>query len=290
MESKGNRTEMVLATKWTTGYRVGQTGVLVNSAGNSIKNMHDCVAASLKKLRTDYIDLLYVHWWDYTMTVEELMQGLDVLVKQGKVLYLGISDAPAWVVSKANQYARDHGMRQFCVYQGRWSAASRDFERDIIPMCRSEGMGLAPWGALGGGNFKTKAQIEAMEKEGDKGRISWRSTKADIAVTEIFDKIAKARGLSITGIALAYVMQKTAYVIPIVGGRKISHLKDNIAAIGIKLSPEEMKEIESATADFDLGFPHNMLGNEAGSPKGNTGLSSVAWTDFPDPSQPIHTD
>ena len=91
---------------------------------------------------------------DFTTSIEEVMQSLNHLVQAGKVLYLGISDTPAWVVSKANQYARDHGLRQFSVYQGRWSAADRDFERDIIPMCRDEGMALAPWGALGGGHFK----------------------------------------------------------------------------------------------------------------------------------------
>ena len=100
------------------------------------------VNASLKKLQTDYIDLLYVHWWDFSSSIPELMQSLNNLVVQGKVLYLGISDTPAWVVSKANQYARDHGFRQFCVYQGQWSAALRDFEREIIPMCRDEGVSL----------------------------------------------------------------------------------------------------------------------------------------------------
>lgn len=111
-----------------------------NFTGNGTKSMHTSVAASLKKLQTDYIDLLYVHWWDFSASIPELMQSLNHLVVQGKVLYLGVSDTPAWVVSKANQYARDHGLRQFCVYQGRWSAASRDFEREIIPMCRDEGV------------------------------------------------------------------------------------------------------------------------------------------------------
>jgi aryl-alcohol dehydrogenase-like predicted oxidoreductase len=98
------------------------------------------------------------------------MQSLDHLVKAGRVLYLGASDTPAWVVAKANQYARDHGLRQFSVYQGLYNAAKRDAERDILPMLRDEGMAFAPWGALGGGKFKTKEQVEAMEKTGEKGR------------------------------------------------------------------------------------------------------------------------
>jgi aryl-alcohol dehydrogenase-like predicted oxidoreductase len=98
------------------------------------------------------------------------MQSLDHLVKAGKVLYLGASDTPAWVVAKANQYARDYGLRQFSVYQGLYNAANRDAEREILPMLRDEGMSFAPWAALGGGKFKTKEQVEAMEKAGDKGR------------------------------------------------------------------------------------------------------------------------
>ena len=98
------------------------------------------------------------------------MQSLDHLVKAGKVLYLGVSDTPAWVVAKANEYARAHGLRQFSVYQGLYNAAKRDAEREILPMLRDEGMAFAPWQALGGGKFKTKEQLEAMEKEGDKGR------------------------------------------------------------------------------------------------------------------------
>jgi len=98
------------------------------------------------------------------------MQSLNHLVQAGKVLYLGASDTPAWVVAKANQYARDYGLRQFSVYQGLYNAAKRDAERDILPMIRDEGMAFAPWSALGGGKFKTKEQVEAMEKAGDKGR------------------------------------------------------------------------------------------------------------------------
>lgn len=117
--------------------------------------MHISVIASLKKLRTDYIDLLYVHWWDWETSIEEIMRGLHGLVMAGKVLYLvstptfaattdayteqGISDSPAWVVAKANQYARDHALTPFSVYQGAWSVMQRDFERDIIPMARAEG-------------------------------------------------------------------------------------------------------------------------------------------------------
>jgi aryl-alcohol dehydrogenase-like predicted oxidoreductase len=141
MAARGNRDQVVIATKYTTCYPApgGNEKILANFQGQHAKSLHLSVEASLKKLQTSYIDLLYIHWWDFTTSIPEVMQSLNYLVQQGKVLYLGISDTPAWVVSKANQYARDHGLRQFSVYQGRWSAADRDFERDIIPMVRDEG-------------------------------------------------------------------------------------------------------------------------------------------------------
>lgn len=105
--------------------------------------MHLSVNASLKKLRTDYIDILYVHWWDYRTSVEEVMNALHNLVTQGKVLYLGISDTPAYIVSKANTYARLTGKTPFVIYQGAWSLLEREMERDIIPMAISEGMSIS---------------------------------------------------------------------------------------------------------------------------------------------------
>jgi len=95
--------------------------------------------ASLRKFKTSYIDIVYVHWWDYNTSIEEIMNGLHNLVVQGKVLYLGISDTPAWIVSRANAYARYNGKTPFVIYQGAWSVAEGDFERAIIPMCRLEG-------------------------------------------------------------------------------------------------------------------------------------------------------
>lgn len=147
---------MVIATKYAEDWKTysGPHLTQSNYGGNSAKSLHISVAASLKKLQTTYIDLLYVHFWDYTATVEEVMTSLNVLVNQGKVLYVGICNTPAWVVVKCNEFARQHGMRPFSVYQGRWSAAERDLERDVVPMCKVEGMAIAPWGALGGGYFK----------------------------------------------------------------------------------------------------------------------------------------
>ncbi|TLD26696.1 hypothetical protein PspLS_04956 [Pyricularia sp. CBS 133598] len=259
MKKRGVRDQMVIATKYTTNYRSGPAGqgsIMANYTGNSTKSLRSSIDASLKKLQTEYIDLLYVHWWDYSTSIPELMQSLNQLVAAGKVLYLGISDAPAWVVSKANEYARNHGLRQFSVYQGKWSAASRDFERDIIPMAKDEGMALAPWGALGSGNFKTEEQRKSTE-----GRRFRPATEADIKISQVLETMAKRKGSIITSVALAYVMHKSPYVFPIVGGRTVDHLKQNIEALALELTSEEIAEIEGAVP-FDLGFPHVMLWGE----------------------------
>ncbi|EOO01502.1 putative norsolorinic acid reductase protein [Phaeoacremonium minimum UCRPA7] len=254
MKKRGNRDEIVLATKYTTNFRSGKGDkqIMANFTGNGSKSLHTSVNASLKKLQTDYIDLLYVHWWDFSVSIPELMQSLNHLVESGKVLYLGISDSPAWVVSKANQYARDHGLRQFCVYQGQWSAALRDFEREIIPMVRDEGMALAPWGSLGGGNFKTEEQRKAQE--GRAVQPNEKQVKTSLAL----ESVAKRKNTIITSVALAYVMHKAPYVFPIIGGRTTDHLKGNIEALTLELTKEDIDEIESAVP-FDIGFPNTFF-------------------------------
>ena len=143
MKTKKNRDQIFLATKFTTQYRAYELGKghqVANYAGNHKKSIHLSVRDSLKKLDTDYIDLLYLHWWAHDSSIPEIMDSLHILVEQGKVLYLGISDTPAWIVSAANEYAISHGKTPFSVYQGRWNVMLRDFERDIIPMARHYGM------------------------------------------------------------------------------------------------------------------------------------------------------
>lgn len=266
LEKSSHRDEIVLATKYTDAYKLSQGTKLQQShfGGNGAKSLHLSVEASLKKLRTNYIDILYVHYWDMTTSIAEIMQSLNHLVTAGKVLYLGISDTPAWIVVKCNEYARQHGLRQFSLYQGRWSAASRDFEREIIPMCKAEGMALAPWGVLGGGHFRSSKTLktEGRSMEGDPA-----VTGNEARVSAVLEKIAERKGTLITSIALAYVLHKTPNVFPICGTRKIEHLKGNIEALSLKLSQKDLVEIETAY-DFDAGFPHNFIANNKRGPRG----------------------
>lgn len=267
MIKNDNRAQMVIATKFTSPYNTYDKNIPIhaNFAGNHTKSLRVSVDDSLKKLKTDYIDLLYVHWWDYTTSIPELMQSLNQLVAQGKVLYLGISDTPAWVVTKANQYAADHGLRGFSVYQGLYNAAERDLEREVLPMCKSEGMAVAVWSAIGGGKFKTEEQLKAMEKAGEKGRANTFGDPSENhkSVTKVLEKLGKAKGKSLSAVALAYVLQSQPYVFPIVGGRKVEHLKDNIEALTIHLSEAEIKDLHDA-GQFDIGWPHNFIGQEPG--------------------------
>jgi len=288
MAERKVRDQMVVATKFTTGWKSYQGHdeiIQANFGGNNKKSLFLSLRDSLKKLQTDYIDILYVHWWEYTTGIPELMDALDEVVKQGKVLYLGISDTPAWIVSKANEYARARGKSQFVVYQGLWSAAKRDHEREIIPMCRMEGMALAPWGALGGGKFKTEAQRKESE-----GRKMGDPTDSQVKVSQVLEKIAKRKNTILTSVALAYVMHKTPYVFPIVGGRKIEHLKGNIEALSLELTPEDMKEIEDA-APFERGFPHDTFAKKEDHTEigpADIWIAGMAGQfDFVEPSKPI---
>jgi aryl-alcohol dehydrogenase-like predicted oxidoreductase len=266
-EKRGIRDQLVIATKFSTNFKRGKDQIThkVNYAGNHAKSLHISVEASLKKLRTSYIDILYVHWWDWTTSVEEIMNALHNLVVQGKVLYLGISDTPAWVVPKANQYAKDHGKTPFSIYQGKWSALDRSFERDIIPMARAEGLALAPWDVLGGGKIRSDAEEARRRETGEKGRMTiaadWERTEGERKVCLVLEGVAKEVGVeSITSVAIAYLLHKTPYVFPIVGGRKVEHLKQNIQALDITLSPEQIRRIDDAKP-FDFGFPYTLIGD-----------------------------
>ncbi|TGO13417.1 hypothetical protein BTUL_0070g00470 [Botrytis tulipae] len=238
MKSRDCRDEMVLATKYSSPYQKHHPG------------------KSNRTLEATELNLLYVHWWDYATNIPELMTSLNDLVSSGKVNYLGVSDTPAWVIAKANQYARDHGLRQFVVHQGLWNAAKRDFERDIVPMCKDEGMGLIPWGTLAQGRFQTEATFKEREKNnpGRQGKPSVLEKR----MSKVLESIAASKNTNITSIAMIYIMQKAPYVFPLVGGRKVEHLKGNVEALKLVLTDEDMTKIDRASR-FDPGFPHIFL-------------------------------
>ncbi|KAK0226770.1 NADP-dependent oxidoreductase domain-containing protein [Armillaria nabsnona] len=269
VEKRGIRDQVVIATKYTMNFKRGNDSIQqkVNYTGNGRKSLRISINSSLKKLRTDYIDILYVHWWDYETSIEEVMNSLHDLVVEGKVLYLGVSDTPAWVVSRANMYAQAHGKTPFAIYQGHWSLLDRSFEREIIPMARTLGLALAPWDVLGGGKFRTDAEEEERKQSGEKGRaiagmgIGWERNENEKKISRALEKVAGEVGAkNIRSVALAYVMQKTPYVFPLIGGRKVEHLVSNLEALDITLSKEQIEYLESILP-FDPGFPNAMIGD-----------------------------
>ena len=267
MVSRKLRDQIVIATKFTTDYKKYEVGggKSANYCGNHKRSLHVSVRDSLRKLQTDWIDILYVHWWDYMSSIEEVMDSLHILVQQGKVLYLGVSDTPAWVVSAANYYAQSHGKTPFSIYQGKWNLLNRDFEREIIPMARHFGMALAPWDVMGGGRFQSRKAMEERKKNGEGLRTfvgSPDQTDAEKKISEALSKVAEEHGIeSVTAIAIAYVRSKAKKVFPLVGGRKIEHLKQNIEALSIKLTPKQIEYLESIVP-FDVGFPTNFIGDD----------------------------
>ncbi|EPS28423.1 putative aryl-alcohol dehydrogenase AAD14 [Penicillium oxalicum] len=280
MTARKNRDQIVLATKFTTDYRTWELGKgkAPNVLGNHKRSMFNSVRDSLRKLQTDYIDVLYLHWWDHTTSIEEVMDSLHILVEQGKVMYLGISDSPAWVVSAANTYARAHGKTPFSVYQGRWNVMRRDFEREILPMARHFGMALAPWDVLGGGHFQTAKQLEARKanSEGLRNIMGADQTDEERRISEALAKVAAEHNIeSVTAVALAYVLCKCPNVFPIVGGRKVEHLHDNIQALSIRLTEQQIQFLESAN-EFDVGFPSNFIGPDPATTVGK--LFGIAGT------------
>jgi len=263
-EQRQIREQLVIATKYTTNYKRGENlAQKAQFVGNNVKSMVQSLDASLKKLRTHYVDILYLHWWDYETSIEEVVNGLHNLVVQGKVLYLGISDTPAWVVAKANTYARLTGKTPFVIYQGAWSVMLRDMEREVIPMARAEGMALAPWDVLGAGKIRTDEEEERRRETGENGRqgANWERTEEERRVCLALGEVARQVGAkSIQAVAIAYLLHKTPYVFPIIGGRKVEHLHANLESLEISLSPEQIAYLEGVKP-FDKGFPVNRFGD-----------------------------
>ncbi|KAF8190174.1 NADP-dependent oxidoreductase domain-containing protein [Pholiota molesta] len=290
-EQRGIRDQLFIATKYASNLKNRNKDIKqhILYAGNGAKSMYLSLEASLKKLRTPYIDLYYVHWWDWNTSVEEVMRSLHALIMDRKVLYLGIADTPAWIVAKANQYARDHALTPFSVYQGAWNVLDRSFEREVIPMARAEGMALAVWNVLAAGKIRTDEEEERRRLTGENGRTivdpNWERNEHQKRVCEALEKVAAEIGAKhITSVAIAYIMHKATHVFPILGGRKVEHLLANLEALDLSLTPEHIKYIESVTV-FEPGWPHWVCGDGTS----NNYMMSVAGDiDFMTPfSQPI---
>ncbi|KAL4968930.1 NADP-dependent oxidoreductase domain-containing protein [Aspergillus stella-maris] len=291
METRGLRDQMVVATKFSSQWRAHareEEKIQSNFSGNSAKSLFVSLRASLRKLRTDYVDVLYVHWWDFASSVEEVMIHLHSFVMARQVLYLGVSDTPAWVVIKANEFARKNGLTPFSIYQGKWNATFRDMEAEIIPMCEDQGMAIVPWAALGGGLILSSQQRKGREEKMAGQKSFYEVGEREIAVSDALEKVAVAKGTTVQAIALAYLYHQSTYVVPIVGVQTTDHVKVMNDAITVKLSTEDIRSIQDA-APFNPLFPMNFLFDTKGDKGYSTKLTLAdhvqykmgAWIDAP---------
>jgi aryl-alcohol dehydrogenase-like predicted oxidoreductase len=251
-----DRDHFVVATKYTLTTRKDDP----NGGGNHRKNMVRAVEASLKRLGTDYIDLYWLHMWDFMTPVEEVMRALDDLVRAGKVVYAGISDTPAWVVSQANTLAELRGWSRFVGLQVPYSMTSRDVERDLLPMARAFDMAVLGWAPLDGGELtgKYQTQTDAPRRYGD-DPISERSKTCAEAVAQI----AKEIGRTPAQVAINWVRQQQhlAEIIPIVGARTAAQMREDLACLEFTLSDEHLQRLEKVSS-ISLGFPHSFLASD----------------------------
>jgi aryl-alcohol dehydrogenase-like predicted oxidoreductase len=247
------RERIVLATKYTGGMRSRD----VNAVGNSRKNMMDSVHASLKRLNTDYIDLYWVHARDYLTPIEEVMRGLDDLVSQGKVLYVGVSDTPAWVVSQANTLAELRGWTQFVGLQIRYSLVDRTVERELLPMARALDLAVTPWGIVGSGILTGKYNKDPETE----GRMQMRGGATERGLAIAAEAIAVAEELDATPsqVAIAWVRAGQGNIIPLVGARTRDQLVENLGCLEVELSDDQLSRLNEASS-ISPGFPHDMLG------------------------------
>lgn len=254
----GERDKWVVATKYTFNNQSGE----VNLSGNHRKNMVQSVNASLKRLNTDYIDLLWLHGWDFTTPVEEVMRSFDDLVRAGKVLYAGASDTPAWIVAKANTIAELRGWSPFIALQIEYSLRQRTPERDLLPMAQHFDIGVTAWSPLGGGVLTGKYNKGGEVDTG--GRLPKGAKESDLKIAAVVLEVADEVGRSASQVALNWLRQQDSRfgsVIPIVGARKAEQLQDNLACVEFELTPEQIERLNEASR-IELGFPHDMLRSE----------------------------
>jgi aryl-alcohol dehydrogenase-like predicted oxidoreductase len=261
---QGRRERLVISTKYSLTMRKGDA----NATGNSRKNMVRAVEESLKRLGTDYIDLFYLHVWDFRTPIEEILRGLDDLTRQGKIVYAGISDTPAWQVARMQMAAELRGWTPFVAMQMLYNLVDRTAERDLIPMAQEVGIGVIPWSPLAGGVLSGKysrADLEApktslggmTDRKGINaatGRLSERGL--DIAETVV--EMAKELNVKPASVALAWTLLNQAVASTLIGARTFAQFESNLEALDVKFSDEQIARLDAVSRP-ELGFPHDML-------------------------------
>ncbi|QDV36883.1 aldo/keto reductase [Tautonia plasticadhaerens] len=258
---QGRRDQAVLATKYTNA----MPGTDPNAGGNGRKTMMRSVEASLKRLKTDYIDLYWLHIWDRITPLEEVMRAFDDLVRQGKILHAGVSDMAAWAAARANTLAELRGWSPFVGLQVEYSLVERTVERELLPMAESLGLGVTAWsplasGVLTGKYAGGKAEADARLRNDMMKDFAPAGDRIEAIVAEV-RAMAEEVGRSPAQVALAWLRQRPTPVIPIVGARRLEQFRDNLACLGLRLDEGQVGRLDAASR-VELGFPHDFYARD----------------------------
>lgn len=252
----GEREKFVVATKYSNAFPGNNDA---NAGGNQRKNFMQSLDASLKRMQLDYIDLYWVHNWEYITPVEEIMRAIDDAVSAGKILYAGFSDAPAWITARGNTLAERYGWSKFIALQLEYSLTERGIEREHMPMCRQLDIGITAWSPLASGILSGKY---TRNKEDGKRLDTIAFHELDerkLAIARAVDQVADELGVSSARVALAWVRQRGT--IPIIGARTLAQLQDNLASLDLTLGETHLDSLDSASA-IEPGHPYDFLDKE----------------------------
>ena len=252
LKENAKREDTVIATKLNGVMRDGPNG-----GGLSRKEIFFELDESLRRLGTDYVDLYQIHRWDKTTPIDETLEALNDVVRAGKVRYIGASSMWAWQFSKALYTSEKHGWAKFVTMQPHYNLLYREEEREMLKLCLDQGVGVIPWSPLARGKLARSWEAEATtrsESDGYAKNLYTKTAEADKLVVERLAKVAGERGVPMAQVALAWLLTKPAIASPIVGATKLHHLEDAVAAVGLKLTAEEVKALEEPYV------PHPVLG------------------------------
>ncbi len=257
---KPDRSRHIVATKYTLTTNPEDP----NASGNHRKNMVQALHESLKRLQTDYIDIYWIHAWDYTTPADEVIRALDDMVKAGKILHVGASDTPSWVVSQANAIAHFQGWSPFIGLQLEYSLIERSLEAEYFPMMESLGLGMVAWSPLGMGVLTGK-YLKAPPKESrfginptwGKQYVDERNNRITKGVVDLAKRIKKTPAQ----VALNWIRQKRPYIFPIVGAKNADQLKDNLGCLDFELTPEQIEKLDEVSR-VPHSFPYDFLAKD----------------------------
>lgn len=256
------RDRFIISTK----YSLNTDPTNPNAGGNHRRSMLRAVEASLSRLNTDYIDLYWLHAWDYRSSIEDVMRALDDLVRQGKILHIGLSDTPAWVVSEGHSIAKMRGWTPVSAIQLEYSLVERTSEADLIPMAWHHGITPTAWSPLAGGLLSGKYSQGDNKANDDSARQGMLQSMGklndhNLAIADLVKQVAKEANRTPSQVALNWILQQPGRPIPIVGARKLAHLEDNIGALDFTLSVEHLDKLNTASS-FEPPFPHGFIASD----------------------------